>query len=149
MAAGGSDAVHRQAVQYSGGLRARLQLKGFVGMRPASPRCPRVRFEDAFSSSPAAKPYARPCARPYRCPTHCRYSLDHPFLLSDNRHYPFYVWQRLLSRVCVRAGLAPAYVYCGWLVTSRLRRRKPPLWVLTYAGAAAVVLVPSPLVEPR
>lgn len=78
-----------------------------------------------------------------------RYSLDHPFLLSDNRHYPFYVWQRLLSRVYVRAGLAPAYVYCGWLVASRLRRRKPALWVLTYAGAAAVVLVPSPLVEPR
>lgn len=49
----------------------------------------------------------------------------------------------------MRAGLAPAYVYCGWLVMSRLRRRKPALWVLTYAGAAAVVLVPSPLMEPR
>eukprot|EP00903_Cladosiphon_okamuranus_P013487 g12562.t1 len=78
-----------------------------------------------------------------------RYSLDHPFLLSDNRHYPFYVWQRLLSRRYMRAGLAPAYVYCGWLVTSRLGREKPALWVLTYAGAAAVVLVPSPLMEPR
>ncbi|CBN77379.1 Alpha-1,2-glucosyltransferase ALG10-A, family GT59 [Ectocarpus siliculosus] len=78
-----------------------------------------------------------------------RYSLAHPFLLSDNRHYPFYVWQRLLSRVYVRVALAPAYVFCGWLVTSRLLRRKPPLWVLTYVGAAAVVLVPSPLLEPR
>eukprot|EP00903_Cladosiphon_okamuranus_P013480 g12555.t1 len=78
-----------------------------------------------------------------------RYSLDHPFLLSDNRHYPFYVWQRLLSRRYMRAGLAPAYVYCGWLVMSRLGREKPALWVLTYAGAAAVVLVPSPLMEPR
>lgn len=78
-----------------------------------------------------------------------RYSLAHPFLLSDNRHYPFYVWQRLLSRVYVRVALAPVYVFCGWLVTSRLLRRKPPLWVLTYAGAAAVVLVPSPLLEPR
>ncbi|CAN0596570.1 unnamed protein product, partial [Ectocarpus sp. 12 AP-2014] len=78
-----------------------------------------------------------------------RYSLAHPFLLSDNRHYPFYVWQRLLSRVYVRVALAPVYVFCGWLVTSRLLRRKPPLWVLTYVGAAAVVLVPSPLLEPR
>ncbi|CAN0485688.1 unnamed protein product, partial [Ectocarpus sp. 12 AP-2014] len=77
------------------------------------------------------------------------YSLAHPFLLSDNRHYPFYVWQRLLSRVYVRVALAPVYVFCGWLVTSRLLRRKPPLWVLTYVGAAAVVLVPSPLLEPR
>ncbi|CAM9836286.1 unnamed protein product [Hapterophycus canaliculatus] len=34
-------------------------------------------------------------------------------------------------------------------MTSRLLRRKPSLWVLSYAGAAAVVLVPSPLMEPR
>ncbi|CAM9136447.1 unnamed protein product [Pylaiella littoralis] len=78
-----------------------------------------------------------------------RYSLAHPFLLSDNRHYTFHVWRRLLSNVCVRVALAPAYVLCGWVVISRLLRRKPPLWVLTFAGAAAVVLVPSPLLEPR
>ncbi|CAM9531350.1 unnamed protein product [Scytosiphon promiscuus] len=78
-----------------------------------------------------------------------RYSLAHPFLLSDNRHYPFYVWRRLLSRACVRVALSPIYVFCGWMMASRLLRRRPPLWVLSYAGAAAVVLVPSPLVEPR
>lgn len=78
-----------------------------------------------------------------------RYSLAHPFLLSDNRHYTFYVWRRLLSRPVVRSALAPVYVFCGWLVASRLSERKEPLWIVTFAGAAATVLVPSPLLEPR
>lgn len=70
-------------------------------------------------------------------------------MLSDNRHYPFYIWQRLLSRPVVRCMPAPAYAFCCWLMVARLLERKPSLWVLTYAGAAAVVLVPSPLLEPR
>lgn len=49
----------------------------------------------------------------------------------------------------LRSLLAPVYVFCGWLVLSRLLERKPPLWVLTYVVASALVLVPSPLIEPR
>lgn len=45
--------------------------------------------------------------------------------------------------------LAPVYVFCAWLMVSRLLERKPSLWVVTYAAAAVIVLVPSPLVEPR
>ncbi|CAN0376405.1 unnamed protein product [Discosporangium mesarthrocarpum] len=78
-----------------------------------------------------------------------RYSLAHPFLLSDNRHYTFYLWQRLLRFPAARSALAPAYFYCAWLVCTRLRHRKPPLWVLMYTVASALVLVPSPLLEPR
>lgn len=78
-----------------------------------------------------------------------RYSLVHPFLLSDNRHFPFYVWRRLLRFPALRAGLSPIYVVCGWLLVSRLHERKGTLWVMTYVAAAAVVLVPSPLLEPR
>lgn len=78
-----------------------------------------------------------------------RYSLAHPFLLSDNRHYTFYVWRRFLSNSVIRSLIAPAYMFCGWLLMSRLLETKTSLWVLAYAGASAVVLVPSPLLEPR
>lgn len=54
-----------------------------------------------------------------------------------------------MSRPVVRSALAPVYVFCGWLVASRLSERKEPLWIVTFAGAAATVLVPSPLLEPR
>ena len=40
---------------------------------------------------------------------------DHPYLLSDNRHYAFYLWRRVFSRPAVTTCLAPVYVlalYC-------------------------------------
>ena len=40
------------------------------------------------------------------------YSLAHPFLVADNRHFPFYLWRRVLDRYpdrpWLRACLAPA-----------------------------------------
>ncbi|CAN0507475.1 unnamed protein product, partial [Laminaria digitata] len=78
-----------------------------------------------------------------------RYTLSHPFILADNRHYTFYVWRHVLRHKVLRSLLAPVYVFCGWLVLSRLLERKPPLWVVAYVVAAALVLVPSPLIEPR
>jgi hypothetical protein len=45
----------------------------------------------------------------------------HPFLLADNRHYPFYIWRRIINRHAYsRYTLAPMYLGCGtalWYLT--------------------------------
>jgi alpha-1,2-glucosyltransferase len=40
----------------------------------------------------------------------------HPFLLSDNRHYTFYVWRRIfLLHPIVPYLLIPGYIVCAWI----------------------------------
>jgi alpha-1,2-glucosyltransferase len=42
-------------------------------------------------------------------------SIHHPFLLSDNRHYTFYVWRRIfLLHPFVPYLLIPGYIVCAW-----------------------------------
>ncbi|CAE8724566.1 unnamed protein product [Polarella glacialis] len=79
-----------------------------------------------------------------------RYSVAHPFLLADNRHYTFYVWGRFLGRrPGLKEALAPAYLYTAWLCSSRLSRAQSSLWTLIWWVAAALTLVPAGLLEPR
>jgi len=43
------------------------------------------------------------------------FTIHHPFLLSDNRHYTFYVWRRVfLLHSVVPYLFAPAYLACAW-----------------------------------
>ncbi len=45
----------------------------------------------------------------------CIYRIHHPFLLSDNRHYTFYVWRRIyMLHPVVPYMLIPVYIACGW-----------------------------------
>ncbi|CAO3626088.1 unnamed protein product [Mucor hiemalis] len=45
-----------------------------------------------------------------------KYTFEHPFLLSDNRHYTFYIWKNIYRRHwIVRYALAPAYIASGYL----------------------------------
>ena len=39
----------------------------------------------------------------------------HPYLLADNRHFPFYLWRRVLSNPLYRYALAPVYCFAGAL----------------------------------
>lgn len=77
-----------------------------------------------------------------------RYSLAHPFLLADNRHYTFYIWKRILSRPGFKEALAPGYVYAAWYCWCR-NSGQSGLWVLIWWVAAVLTLVPAPLLEPR
>ena len=41
--------------------------------------------------------------------------IHHPFLLSDNRHYTFYVWRRIYRfHPLVPYLLVPVYLACAW-----------------------------------
>ncbi|EQC39896.1 hypothetical protein SDRG_02553 [Saprolegnia diclina VS20] len=79
-----------------------------------------------------------------------RFSLTHPFLLADNRHYTFYLWQRLyLKHALAKFVPLPLYIYAAWFLWKELRKATTLLWLVVFGVATALALVPSPLVEPR
>lgn len=78
------------------------------------------------------------------------YTLDHPFLLSDNRHYTFYVWQRFFQRIPhLNLFLLPFYIFWAWLVLSRIRQSTSALHATIFLIAVSLVLLPAQLLEPR
>ncbi|SPO39546.1 uncharacterized protein PSFLO_05027 [Pseudozyma flocculosa] len=47
-----------------------------------------------------------------------RYTIEHPFLLADNRHYTFYLWRKVWRRhEAVRFALVPVYLVCARMCT--------------------------------
>ncbi|KAI9995999.1 hypothetical protein PInf_013177 [Phytophthora infestans] len=79
-----------------------------------------------------------------------RFSPVHKFMLADNRHYTFYVWRKFFLKHKMAKFLpTPLYLFFGWRCWDELGRRRSSLWKLVYALAVCLVLIPSPLVEPR
>lgn len=79
-----------------------------------------------------------------------KYTFEHPFLLSDNRHYTFYIWKNIYRRHrIVRYLLAPAYVASGYLNIQAFAQNTSFLLTLGYIFAVVLSLVPSPLLELR
>ncbi|KAJ2597841.1 glucosyltransferase [Coemansia sp. RSA 1722] len=77
-------------------------------------------------------------------------TIEHPFLLSDNRHYPFYVWKNVFRRhSLMRYLLLPLYGYAMTAVHHVLTAQTSMLWQLALLACTALVLVPSPLLEFR
>ena len=78
-------------------------------------------------------------------------TLIHPFLVADNRHYPFYVWRKVINRTpWARYALIPVYVYSVLGLASRLVAGGWGGWEVAGVGVAAVlVLVPAHLLEFR
>ncbi|KAF6255701.1 DIE2/ALG10 family-domain-containing protein [Scenedesmus sp. NREL 46B-D3] len=80
-----------------------------------------------------------------------RYSLVHPYLLADNRHYTFYLWRRVFARSeLVRLAAVPAYV-AGWalLLAGLSAAGRHWLWSAAFSASCCVTLVPAWLVEFR
>jgi alpha-1,2-glucosyltransferase len=77
------------------------------------------------------------------------YTIQHPFLLADNRHYTFYIW-RYVFRISpwIRYAIIPIYVFSMHVLFSELSTA-PALWSIFYIGCVACTLIPSPLIEFR
>ncbi|KAI5807853.1 alpha-2-glucosyltransferase Alg10 [Peziza echinospora] len=87
----------------------------------------------------------------------------HPYLLADNRHYPFYIFQRTVLRYWFAKYLAvPLYFAGGWMVWEKLcsvkidtgdsagnKKGVSTLWALAYAVAFSASVVGAGLVEFR
>ncbi|KAG5402702.1 hypothetical protein IGI04_008821 [Brassica rapa subsp. trilocularis] len=78
------------------------------------------------------------------------FSLAHPYLLADNRHYPFYLWRKIINaHWLMKYMLVPVYVYSWFSILSLLEKSRRKIWVLVYFLATCAVLVPTPLIEFR
>ncbi|KAI5061905.1 hypothetical protein GOP47_0022444 [Adiantum capillus-veneris] len=78
------------------------------------------------------------------------FSFAHPYLVSDNRHYTFYIWRRIINaHWSSKYLLSITYIYSWWLIFRLLERKEKKLWRLVFFGAVAAVLVPTPLIEFR
>ncbi|KAH7104544.1 alpha-2-glucosyltransferase Alg10 [Auriculariales sp. MPI-PUGE-AT-0066] len=72
------------------------------------------------------------------------------FLLSDNRHYTFYVWRRVfMAHWTVPYLLSPVYLACMWAWFLRIAHDRTILQTLLLPLAALPTLLPTPLLEPR
>ncbi|PCH33326.1 glycosyltransferase family 59 protein [Wolfiporia cocos MD-104 SS10] len=79
-----------------------------------------------------------------------KFTIHHPFLLADNRHYTFYVWRRVfLLHPIVPYLLIPGYIACAWAWYIRIGRDQTLLQNLLLPVFVVPTLIPTPLLEPR
>ncbi|XP_795309.3 putative Dol-P-Glc:Glc(2)Man(9)GlcNAc(2)-PP-Dol alpha-1,2-glucosyltransferase [Strongylocentrotus purpuratus] len=79
----------------------------------------------------------------YRC------TYVHPFLLADNRHIVFYIWQRVFMRhEYVKFILIPGYIFAGWSIRDSLSH-KSELWQLVFFICLLAATIPQQLLEFR
>ncbi|KAI8927812.1 DIE2/ALG10 family-domain-containing protein [Entophlyctis helioformis] len=79
-----------------------------------------------------------------------RFTIEHPFLLSDNRHFTFYIWKNVYRRhALARYVLIPGYMVSIWAVMRRFATTQSVLWHVVFGVCLAAALVPSPLLEFR
>lgn len=80
-------------------------------------------------------------------------TIVHPFILSDNRHYTFYLWRRLINpSYNPYAKFLPAPIYllgCLQFLITAGNSIEFPITFTALIGSILVTLVPSPLFEPR
>ncbi|PIN11975.1 Alpha-1,2 glucosyltransferase/transcriptional activator [Handroanthus impetiginosus] len=78
------------------------------------------------------------------------FSIAHPYLLADNRHYPFYLWRKIINfHWSTKFLMVPLYVYSWFSIINNLAKNQKQLWVLAYFLACSASLVPAPLIEFR
>ncbi|XP_048320353.2 dol-P-Glc:Glc(2)Man(9)GlcNAc(2)-PP-Dol alpha-1,2-glucosyltransferase isoform X2 [Ziziphus jujuba] len=78
------------------------------------------------------------------------FSIAHPYLLADNRHYTFYLWRKVIkAHWSFKYLLVPLYVYSWLSIFARLGKVQRKIWVLAFFLATTAVLVPAPLIEFR
>ncbi|KAG0085506.1 glucosyltransferase [Podila epicladia] len=78
-----------------------------------------------------------------------KFTIAHPFLLADNRHYTFYLWRLISRRDWIRYAVIPVYAAAAWCCWQALATEQTIIWVLIYITATALTLIPSPLIEFR
>jgi alpha-1,2-glucosyltransferase len=99
------------------------------------------------------------------------FTVVHPFLLADNRHYTFYIFKNIINRFKYSKYLiAPVYHFAFYVVTNLLSANafyfdsvhelpfkvardlplKPTgISILAFLGCTTLTIAPSPLFEPR
>jgi alpha-1,2-glucosyltransferase len=80
------------------------------------------------------------------------FTIIHPFLLADNRHFTFYIFKKLISHSYSQMFAIPLYHFSTWIIITTLNKSKRGLssiTIITYLFAVCLTIIPSPLFEPR
>lgn len=84
------------------------------------------------------------------------FTIVHPFLLADNRHYTFYIYRRILSKPAAKYLVVPVYHFFSCLIPYMLlqtpsytRVRLSSVGTAAFLCVTALTVIPSPLFEPR
>lgn len=75
------------------------------------------------------------------------FSIEHKYLIADNRHYTFYVWRRVIKSH--KYLLIPVYIYSWISIINILGKVQRKIWVFLFICTTALVLIPAPLIEFR
>lgn len=77
-------------------------------------------------------------------------TVEHPFILADNRHYAFYFWRKFIKRTAwARYALAIPYtisIRAWWIALSQ---HFSFFWLVGFCMCLSAAVIPSPLIEPR
>lgn len=79
-----------------------------------------------------------------------KFTMIHPYLVADNRHYTFYIWKDIFARSpLTRYALTPLYAYSGWSLWNSVMAQQSQSCALLMTVCTAVTLVPAWLIEFR
>ncbi|KAL3997620.1 DIE2/ALG10 family protein [Acanthocheilonema viteae] len=77
------------------------------------------------------------------------FTLQHPYLLADNRHFTFYIWRRWFLRHPYCKYVTIIFYIIALQLFIQMMEHIPRALTLLYILGTAAVLVPAYLVEPR
>ena len=76
-------------------------------------------------------------------------TLVHPYMLADNRHYTFYIWNKLYGKYSLfKYLMVPVYMFGAYMIALFLNGQSFPFQAL-YLMCVGAVVVPQKLIEPR
>ncbi|VEN57456.1 unnamed protein product [Callosobruchus maculatus] len=77
-------------------------------------------------------------------------TLVHPYMLADNRHYVFYIWNRFYGKYAFfKYLMVPVYMFSLYIITKTIYNSGDVIYLLMYVICVFVVLVTQRLIEFR
>ena len=78
------------------------------------------------------------------------FTYQHLYLISDNRHFTFYIWRKVFScHPLAKYALVPVYLVSVLIMIRELSWKRSTLWIAVFFACTAIVLVPQKLLEFR
>ncbi|RZB41092.1 Dol-P-Glc:Glc(2)Man(9)GlcNAc(2)-PP-Dol alpha-1,2-glucosyltransferase [Asbolus verrucosus] len=77
-------------------------------------------------------------------------TLVHPYMLADNRHYVFYIWNRFYGKYFLfRYLMVPIYLFSLFVIISKLWNKRDVTFLLFFIPCTSIVLITQRLLEFR
>lgn len=77
-------------------------------------------------------------------------TIVHPYLLADNRHYTFYIWNRFYGRYpSFRYIVVPIYMFAWYVICKAMFDKNSISTLIIYLVAVVCLLVPQKLIDVR